>query len=100
MNFLKTKTYDDYFDNLVQPDHEMAIAGKYYPKTEIKEWERNRLKASILSKKQFLIQYYKSKIIEEGILQNYLKEHNLTQSIDSISEARALERFDNLRTRF
>lgn len=100
MNFLKTGTNDDYYDNLVQPDHEMAIAGKYYPKSEIKEGERKRLKASFLSNKQYFIQYYASRIIEEGKVQDFVNDHNLSQSIDSIIGARAEERYNNLRTRY
>ncbi len=100
MNFLKTQPHPDFYNSLIMPDHEMAMAGRYYPKTEMKDVDLNKFKFLILNNQQYLLRYYKVKINAEGVLQKYAAKHNLSQVTDSICDDWALDRYNNLRRRY
>jgi hypothetical protein len=99
MNFLKTKPHPDYFNNLVKPDHSYAILGIYYPKTEIIELERQKLKSTIVTDQPFFIQYYKSIASDNEGLKKLIQQQNQQTQKDSIIENWAAARYKELQKR-
>ena len=96
INFLQTKHQPEFFENLVYPDHIAGLVGYYYPKTEITEAERKVLKMKIQYLEPCLLEWFKTKQLEQLSVN---PKYNQSDNIDSIAEVESVKDYKAFKIR-
>lgn len=99
-NFLKTNMSPEFYNNLVVPDHPVAMMGIYYSRSEMFVGQGLKIKSLIDNYPEYFIRHYQALRIGENSSQNNRNNINPTQDIDSISRIEAVELYKELKQRY
>jgi len=99
-NFLKTQMSPEFYNNLVVPDHPVAMMGIYYPRSEMFVGDAIKIKSLIELHPEYFIRHFQGEAIKKISSQKKNTGLVLSDKIDSLSRIEAIEMYKALKQRY